>query len=42
LDFGEFCRSIKGAGLDIPDDALQELFNDFEYDMSSLFLMMNL
>ena len=34
LDFGEFCRSIKGAGLDIPDDVLQELFHDFDYDGS--------
>ena len=34
LDFGEFCRSINGAGLDIPDDVLQELFNDFDYDGS--------
>ena len=34
LDFGEFCRGIKGAGLDIPKDVLQELFNDFDYDDS--------
>ena len=34
MDFGEFCRSIKGAGLDIPKDVLQDLFNEFDYDGS--------
>ena len=34
LDFGEFCRGIKNAGLNIPEDVLQELFNEFDYDGS--------
>ena len=34
LDFGEFSRGMKAAGLDIPKDVLQELFNDFDYDGS--------
>ena len=34
IDFGEFCRGMKNAGIDIPEDALQELFNDFDYDGS--------
>ena len=36
IDFGEFCRGITKAGLDIPDDVLQELFNDFDYDGSGM------
>jgi len=34
IDFGEFCKAMKNAGLDIPEDVLQELFNDFDYDDS--------
>ena len=34
IDFGEFCKAMKNAGLDIPEDVLQELFNDFDYDGS--------
>ena len=34
IDFGEFCKAIKNAGLDIPEDVLQEIFNDFDYDDS--------
>ena len=34
IDFGEFCKGMKNAGLDIPEDVLQELFNDFDYDDS--------
>ena len=34
LDFGEFCKGIKSAGLDIPNDVLLDLFNDFDYDGS--------
>ena len=36
LDFGEFCKGIKNAGLNIPEDVLQELFNDFDYDGSGM------
>ena len=32
--FGEFCKGMKNAVLDIPEDVLQELFNDFDYDGS--------
>jgi len=34
IDFGEFCKGMRNAGLDIPEDVLQELFNDFDYDGS--------
>ena len=34
IDFGEFCKGMKNAGLNIPEDVLQELFNDFDYDGS--------
>ena len=34
IDLGEFSRGIKGAGLDIPKDVLQDLFNEFDYDGS--------
>ena len=36
IDFGEFCKGMKNAGLDIPKDILQELFNDFDYDNSGI------
>ena len=36
LDFGEFCKGMKNAGLNIPEDVLQELFNDFDYDGSGM------
>ena len=36
IDFGEFCRGMKNAGLNIPEDVLQELFNDFDYDGSGV------
>ena len=36
IDFGEFCHGMKKAGLDIPEDVLQELFNDFDYDGSGM------
>ena len=34
IDFGEFCKGMRNTGLDIPEDVLQELFNDFDYDGS--------
>ena len=36
IDFGEFCKGMKNAGLDIPEDVLQELFSDFDYEGSGL------
>ena len=34
LDFGEFSKGIQNSGLDIPNEVLQELFNEFDYDGS--------
>jgi Ca2+-binding EF-hand superfamily protein len=36
LDFGEFCRGISKAGLNIPDKALKDLFSEFDYDGSGV------
>ena len=36
LDYGEFCRGISNSGLNIPDKALKELFNEFDYDGSGV------
>ena len=34
LDYGEFSKGIKNAGIDVPEEAIQELFNEFDYDGS--------
>ena len=34
LDFGEFCRGMKYADLDLSEQALQEIFSNFDYDGS--------
>ena len=34
IDFNEFTKGIKNAGLKVPQEALEELFNNFDYDNS--------
>ena len=34
IDFSEFCKGVKNAGLKVPPEALEELFQSFDYDNS--------
>ena len=34
IDFSEFSKAIKNAGLKLPPDVLEELFQSFDYDNS--------
>ena len=34
IDFSEFSKAIKNAGLKVPEDVLEELFQSFDYDNS--------
>ena len=34
IDFHEFTRGIKNAGLKVPPEVLEELFQSFDYDNS--------
>ena len=34
IDFSEFCKGIKNAGLKVPPEVLEELFQSFDYDNS--------
>jgi Ca2+-binding EF-hand superfamily protein len=34
IDFGEFCKGIRYADLDLSEEILQEIFSDFDYDGS--------
>ena len=34
IDFSEFSKGVKNAGLKVPPEALEELFQSFDYDNS--------